>query len=175
MKERIISIIGMGEDWDKAPMLGESWGACNILLRRNVSRIIDMNDYSENRWGERETQDNKDVMDLCKAMDIPYIGLHNYPLKEVINALQTDFFTNTIDYMIALAIYEHVHQINFYGVNMSTRSEYQFEQPGVNFWCGLAMGRGIKIKVVGDKSTIMRCPNRELYGYYIPQESLEAR
>jgi len=174
-KERIISIIGMGKGWEKAPYLGESWGACNILLKRKCSRIIDMNDYSENRWGEEETRHNKEVMEMCKIMDIPYIGLHNYPIKEIINAFQTDYFSNTIDYMIALAIYEHVHAINFYGVTMALKSEYHWEQPGVNFWCGRAIGAGIKIKIFGESSTIMKTPDGLLYGYGTPQTSLEER
>ncbi len=174
-KERRISIIGQGKGWEKAPYARESWGSTNILLKRHVSRVIDMNDYSEDRWGKFETEDNKKVMEMCKSEGIPYIGLHNYPLKEVIQALKTDYFTNTIDYMIALAIYEHIHAIHFYGVNMALKSEYEWEMPGVNYWCGRAMGAGIELKVFGKSSTIMRCPDDKLYGYDTPQESLEGR
>ena len=176
--KKVVHIIGRGTGWRKAPaaqLTGETWGATQLNLWRSVGTIIDMNDYSENRWGEYETADA--VTSKAKALEdgIPYIDLETYPLKEVIQYFDVDYFTNTIDYMIALAIYEHFTQINMYGVNMSMKGEYAFEKPGVDFWCGMALGRGIDVRIFGEKSTIMKSPDGLLYGYMTPQRSIEGR
>lgn len=175
LKRKIINIVGLGTGWENAPYLGEIWGATKLILRRPCNRLIDMNDYTNNRWGKSETEDAEAAKKLANEKRIPYIDLTNYPLKEVIACCESDYFTNTIDYMIALAIYEHVKEIHLYGVNMSLGGEYEFEKPGVDYWCGYAKGRGLTVKVHGKRSRIMECPDKVLYGYYTPQESLEWR
>lgn len=162
---RQLNIIGKGDGWDKAPLDGISWGATQLILRRDVNRVVDMNDYSNNRWGETEKLE-ADISRLrASAMGIPYTDLTNYPLKEIVKKFGTDYFTNTIDFMIALAIYEGFTEIDFYGVNMAHKSEYEYQIPGVSFWCGIAMGRGVKIKFHGN-SMIMKSENNLIYGYY---------
>ncbi|GAH17921.1 unnamed protein product, partial [marine sediment metagenome] len=54
----------------------------------------------------------------AKGDNIPYTDLDNYPGDEIINYFGTDFFTNTIDYMLALAIYKGATEIKMYGVSI---------------------------------------------------------
>jgi hypothetical protein len=95
--------------------------------------------------------------------------LGSYPIDEVIRYFGTDYFTNTVDYAIALAIYRKFTGIGLYGVNMSNATEYAYQKPGVEFWIGQAMGRGIKVTVHGNLSTILKTRDGLLYGYGIPQ------
>jgi hypothetical protein len=157
-----VCIVGKGNGWELAPELGNIWGITQLHRKRPVSRIIDMNDYSIDPGvvGESEC-----LKDLALEKNIPYVDLENYPLKEVIEFFGTDYFSNTVDYAIALAIYEGYTEIDMYGVNMATGSEYAFERPGVNFWCGVAIGKGIKVGVYGKHSTIMKTRDGKLYGY----------
>ena len=177
--DKIINIVGKAPGYGDAPYEGEVWGATQLIIYRWVSRVIDMNDYSDNKWG----LDERYLADLARKKaeetNTPYMDLENYPLDEIIEFFGTDFFTNTIDYMLALAIYEGATEINIYGVAMSTSVEYQYQRPGLHFWIGYAMGKGIKVRVKGKDCTllradlgryeIMRPQNGLLYGYEIPQ------
>jgi hypothetical protein len=162
-----VNIVGKGRSWEDAPALGETWGITQLHRRRPVSRIIDMNDYSIDKGipGVSEC-----LKELALAKRIPYVDLDNYPLEDVIRFCGTDYFSNTVDYAIALAIYEGYTEIHLYGVNMELGGEYFFERPGVDFWCGYALGKGIKVVVHGQYSTIMRTKDGCLYGYGKPQD-----
>jgi len=57
------------------------------------------------------------------------------------------YFTNSISWEIALAIYEGFEEIHIYGVDMAQDDEYTEQRPSVEYMIGLAVGRGIKIHV----------------------------
>jgi hypothetical protein len=163
-----VVIVGKGHGCADAPLEGETWGICQCLRRRIFTMIIDMNDYS--LWGRTEATADKISRAAAKKNGVPYCDLTNYPLKEVVEYFGVDYFTNTVDYAIALAIYRGFTEIDLYGVNMAFGSEYEFEKPGVEFWIGQAMGRGIKVTVFGSESTILKTRDGLLYGYGTPQK-----
>lgn len=163
-----VVIVGKGHGCADAPLEGETWGICQCLRRRIFTMIIDMNDYSS--WGRTEATADKISRAAAKKNGVPYCDLTNYPLKEVVEYFGVDYFTNTVDYAIALAIYRGFTEIDLYGVNMAFGSEYEFEKPGVEFWIGQAMGRGIKVTVFGSESTILKTRDGLLYGYGTPQK-----
>ncbi len=66
-----------------------------------------------------------------------------------------DYWTNTIAYMLALAVHEEYEEIHMWGVDMATGTEYAQERPCVEFWLGLAAGRGITI-TVPDSSPLLK-------------------
>lgn len=165
-----VVIVGKGKGCADAPLEGEVWGICQCLRRRIFARIIDMNDYS--LWGQTEAIADKLSRQAAKKNNVPYTDLTNYPLQEVIAYFGVDYFTNTVDYALALAIYEGFSEIDIYGVNMTFGSEYEFEKPGVEFWIGQALGRDIKIKVHGETSTILKTRDGLIYGYGTKQKGL---
>ena len=63
------------------------------------------------------------------------------------------YFTNSISYMIALAIFEGYKEIGVWGVDMATghwwetNSEYFFQRPSCEYYLGIAVGRGIKVTI----------------------------
>lgn len=95
-----------------------------------------------------------------------------YPLNEIIkyfsgsfvNPKRAQYFTNSISYMIALAIYEGVEELHIYGVDMATNTggEYAQQRPSCEFWLGVAAGRGIKLHIP-DEADLLK--TRFLYGY----------
>jgi hypothetical protein len=127
-----------------------------------------MNDYS--LWGKTEAVADKFSRAAAAKNGIPYIDLTNYPIKEVVDYFGTDYFTNTVDYALALAIFKGFTEIDLYGVNMAWESEYSYEKPGVEFWIGQAMGRRIKVNVFGKESTILKTKDGLMYGYGTPQK-----
>lgn len=96
-----------------------------------------------------------------------------YPLDEIIKTLlpnitrevlgkveQVKHFTSSAAYAIALAIYQGYEQIEIYGVEMTSDTEYVRQRDGVTFWLGIAIGRGVKVVT---HSPIFL--NNKLYGY----------
>jgi len=71
------------------------------------------------------------------------------------------YFTNSVSYMIALAIYEGFDEISLYGVDMAVGGEYEKQRPSCEFWVGLAKGRGIKF-YIPNESDLLKC--MEPYG-----------
>ena len=164
----VINIVGKGSGWELAPSVGneyDTWGITQLLLRRPVDLVIDMNVYDDMRWGLHEKKENDEVRKQCASDKIPYIGLKEYPLDEIVDKFETDYFGSTADYAIALAIHKGYDEINLYGVNMFGGDEYAYQKPSVDFWCGYAKGKGIKLSVFGKLCNIMRTRNNIIYGY----------
>lgn len=162
-----ISIIGKGRGWELAPPTGTTLGITQLILRRPVTRVIDMNDYS--LWGKIEEREAMESRAKAQAEGSPYIDRDNYPLQAVIDHFGTDYFSNTVDYALALSVLEGFTEIDLYGVNMSNRTEYAYQKPGIEFWVGMAMGRGVKVSAYGAMSTILKTRDGKLYGYGTPQ------
>lgn len=77
------------------------------------------------------------------------------------------YFTNSISWMLALAIYEGATEIGIYGVDMAQhgvglRSEYAYQRPSVELWLGIAAGKGIKVTIPKESDL---CKTPHLYGY----------
>lgn len=73
--------------------------------------------------------------------------------KETIMDTFGKYFTNSISWMIALAIYEGFETIYIFGVDMAQDGEYAFERPSVELFTGWARGRGINV-VIPEKSDL---------------------
>ena len=164
-----ITIIGTAYGKEDAPHdgVGEVWGITTLVpeKRTEVDRVIDMNQYDDLRWGEFERDANLNTIAWCDENNVPYIGLRNYPIDKVVGIFGTDFFNSTIDYALALAITQKPKEIHIYGVLMSHTSEYEYQKFGVDFWCGVAIGRGIKIVIPDIRSAIMKTCDGLMYGY----------
>lgn len=172
-----VIVIAKGRGWELAPREGEIWGVNDLILRRNVKIAFHIHDLNNPEFLNDSVI--KSVIEKINFLNIPLISTQRYewipssieyPLKEIISYFGTDYFTCSIDYILAYAIYRGFKKIDLYGVNMHTDSEYAFEKPGVEFWIAMAMGKGLKIKVYGDASEILKTKNRKLYGYEIYQK-----
>lgn len=69
-----------------------------------------------------------------------------YPLEEI-TAKFGRYFTNSVSYMIALAILQGYREIGCWGVDMATATEYGPQRPSCEFFLGIAAGLGIKITI----------------------------
>ena len=72
-----------------------------------------------------------------------------FPFEWATKEFPTEYYTCGICYMIAYAIHEGVSELHIYGCRMEIQSEYKFPRGGVQFWLGVAVGRGIPVKVYG--------------------------
>ncbi len=119
-----------------------------------------------------------DFMQHAADMDIPVWTKRHYeeipksqafPIREIEDhfGLPESNFTSTIAYMVAHAIYEGYERIIFHKMLMSPGSiEYYCQKACLDFWCGIALGRGIQ--VVKDPQSFLMSPHLwepGLYGY----------
>lgn len=108
-----------------------------------------------------------------------------YPLQSILAHFGSyagrTYLTNTVSLMMALAIFEHDHgmpveQVGLYGINMAQHglgnghgsagwftSEYARQRPSVEYWLGIAEGKGIKV-FIPDQSDILK--SSCIYGYH---------
>jgi hypothetical protein len=75
------------------------------------------------------------------------------------------YFTSTPAYMIAMAIAMGYEEIGLWGIDLLESQEYQYQRPCAEFWCGYAIGKGIKITIA---STSALCKANYLYGFTYP-------
>ena len=95
-----------------------------------------------------------------------------YPFKRIAKKFGTEFFSDTICYMQAFALDQWTkikngrlvlkepkkeHILHMYGVDMLTFGEYQLEKGGVEFWCGIAKGLGIKVVIPNGSQICKTC------------------
>jgi hypothetical protein len=78
--------------------------------------------------------------------------------------IKDPYFTNSVSFMIALAIYEQFEEIHIYGVDMAALQggEYQLQRPSCEYYIGIARGRGIPV-YLPIESDLLR--TRFVYGY----------
>jgi hypothetical protein len=82
--------------------------------------------------------------------------------KDILTEDWNGYFTNSVSYMIALAIYEKYEEIHIYGVDMATSGEYSYQRSSCELYVGIAIGRGIKV-FIPNQADLLK--NRYLYGY----------
>ena len=119
-----------------------------------------------------------DVVDRINKLKVPLIAPFRYeeiplsrpfPLKECKEKWGIPYFSNTIAYMIAYALLQEAKEIDIYGVNQASSSEFFYERDSVSYWLGIANGLGVKVTINGKKSELLRNKARFggdiLYGY----------
>ncbi len=72
------------------------------------------------------------------------------------------YYTNSVTWMMALAVLEGFKEVHVYGVDMVTDEEYGYQRPNCDYWLGLLAGLGIKTVVPKDSAL---CTQEWLYGY----------
>jgi len=86
-----------------------------------------------------------------------------YPIEEIKKEFKTNYFSNTISYMIAYAIYTGVKQLRFFGVDAPYGGIYETERSGIEYWLGRAEDRGVKC-IPGPSSHLLLTMSGNLYG-----------
>lgn len=110
----------------------------------------------------------------------PHAGIPNsvqYPLEQILTKFDTygegmapdipnqrdrAYFTNTVSWMIALAVMFDYKEIHIYGVNMAQDQEFQHQRPSCEFFIAWARGAGKKIYLPIESDL---CRSWMLYGY----------
>ena len=91
---------------------------------------------------------------------------HPYPIERILSGFEPGYFTNTISWLLAMAIAMGFEEIQLYGVDMAQDSllqaEYSQQRPSCEWLIGLAQGRGIRV-VLPPGSDLLKTSH--LYGF----------
>lgn len=172
MKEVII--LGCGQTSWSCPYDCETWGVNSMVKRAdrldklfffdNLETLPDpdglnWNDLIETEAALISTEKNAK---FCKE----HLGIECevYPLEEICAKYKNHYFSNSISYMIAYAIYKGYDKIKVYGVDHVRYESYVMERSGVEFWLGIAIGAGIDVEIAAG-SALLKTFNGKLYGY----------
>ena len=74
-----------------------------------------------------------------------------------------EYFTSTINMMVALALYENFERIELFGFEMSSKEEYAYQKPATEFWLGIALGRGVEVYL--PEGCALLGESEKIYGY----------
>lgn len=89
-----------------------------------------------------------------------------YPIERIVSGFEPSYFTNTISWLLALAIAMGFEEIQLYGVDMAQDSllqaEYSQQRPSCEWLIGIAQGRGIRV-VLPPGSDLLKTSH--LYGF----------
>lgn len=182
MDHSVVNILGKGQGWERIEYQKEGiiYGCNDAFLRTpEVAITFHMHDLEEYYHDEARGSSTRLCVDaanenpnmefytIYKWDRIPHSK--EFPLDEIIKEFGVCYFTSTIEYMIAYAIWKGAKKLNYFGVNMTVEQEYIEQKPGVEFWTGIAMGRGIEVNLQHDVTSLLKTKSGELYGYFKPQ------
>jgi len=144
----------------------EIWGLNQLY--RHISRADRWFDIHR-KWDE-DNVEGTDHPGWLKDCGIPvYMVKRNpdlptsirFPIERMITSA-SDYFTSTVAYMLALAISEGFSKIHMYGIDLVVGTEYEVQKACVEFWLGVAHGKGIDLEVP-QASALLSQTHR--YGY----------
>ena len=187
-KKTKVAIVGCADSKDEAPFGNDAfefWGVNNLYLTMPGAwtRWFDLHSFTNKngKWLRRADADFRgqpiaEYMAGLQALNIPiytqqaWANMPNavvYPVNAMIEQFGR-YFTNTISYMIALAISEGFDEIHVVGVDMAVDSEYGWQRPSCEYFIGIARGRGINV-VIPDSCDLLK--SRFLYGFHEIEET----
>lgn len=166
-----VAILGFGQSRAEAPYDNPHWEIwiCNEGHASRFDRAWEMHPL------EVQTQRELGWLRECKKpvylLELDRERVPNgvrYPIEKILSITGTrDYFTSTFAYQIALAIYEDFEEIGLWGVPFFRGSprEQTVERGCLEWWLGLAEGKGIKVTTAKSDKLIYH-PHRYGYDYW---------
>ena len=130
----------------------EVWGVnCAYQIQDRLDRIyfFDRPDLICPSFVEDVRMLDVDVFAVRHYNEIP--RSKPYPVDDVVAEFGGVSFVCTVAWMIAHAIYEKVDSIDIAGMySLRNSHDYLSHKANLDFWLGVALGRGIHLKMCGD-------------------------
>jgi len=128
--------------------------------------------YMQEHYKDVPMSEEFPLDDLCMSM------LSNVTMFVGGEQREFKYFSNSVDYALAMAGYVHkkygnYNKVELYGVEMETNTEYQYQRTGVAYWLGYLSCIGLNVEI---HASIFDFP---LYGYQgevvMPYERFDER
>ena len=177
MKKKI-AIVGYTPSRVQAPYDDpewEIWGLNTLYEFDDVPRYDRWFEIHSYGWSPSRDKKIKKVREAFKSGNTPLYmqevdpdipNSRRYPVEKA-REMFGDYFTNSVSYMIALAIMEGAEEIGIYGIDMATDSEFGYQKPSCEYFIGIARGRGIKVHIPHESDLLK---TRFQYGYETPRD-----
>lgn len=184
-KKKKVCIMGFAPHWTQTPFDNPEYEIWTLNEAYKLFQTIP--NSRADRWFEIHSPDSpskntKAHTDFLKNCKVPiYMQEHyddipmsvEYPRQAIKDYFNQQFivyeggsafteFSNSIAWMIALAIYEGFETIMVTGVDMAQTDEYAWQRSSCSFFIGFAAGRGIKI-IIPQASELCKFPQD--YGF----------
>ena len=155
---RKIGILGGCQTIKYAPWHDPTWelwahASCRMHCQREPDVLFDLHppelwksveqkwwDTSYYRWLQ---QNHIPIYMQERYPDVP--ASIKYPFGTMITEFPRGYMTNTVAYMIALALMEGVTHIGIYGADYTGAAEYFRQRGSCEYWLGVTEGRGVQI------------------------------
>lgn len=162
MKE--VTILGKGPTRTECPYEGEIWTVNDSYdFAKRIDKLFLTDGWNEFDIGALKGAQQKFNCEIVSAIPHPDLQVTLYPIEEILTRFRSKFFTNTICYMLAYALYLGYERIWFYGIDMLTHTCYIMEKGGVEYWMGVANGMGVEI-INTKNSATGKTSSGKLYG-----------
>lgn len=157
-----VAIVGGSDGYKKLPYDKlkdtEIWGLNDFAFKLDrVDKIFELHTNEVIKKNSRTL----DYFQLLKNTKTPiymqkktktFPSSVKYPLDEIV-AKYNKVFYSTVDYMLALAVYEGFEKMYLYGVDLAIYEEYLYQRPSCAYWIGYARGLGIEV-IIQEESGI---------------------
>ena len=178
-----VIILGTAPSHTKCPYDCETWGVNGAYTAANFGEVKDrfrldklfITDYLFRPDGTF-CFDIDTINALFEKHGTQVISLHDlrlggtrlnasrYPYKRITEKFGTNYFTSSIDYMLAYAIDKDYECIKTFGCDMITPIEYAQQRAGMAFWIGMAMMKGCTVEI-SEGSAVMAMNMNTPYGW----------
>jgi hypothetical protein len=143
------------------------WSENDIEQLKNTNTYKTMpRGWPKPKAGEKRRPDDLEIV-LLEPSDKVKAKQTIFPFKEIMDSWKNNknmrYFTSSAPFMIALAIHEGYERIEIYGFEMSSREEYAYQKPCMEFWLGVAMGKDIEVYL--PPGCALLGETTKLYGY----------
>lgn len=168
-----VAVVGFTAHRSMAFDLDESWEVWGIneLHRHHppqaFTRWFEVHDVKDFHpvAGDKNRPGDMDHLRTLSQFPIPvYMQDHyadmpssvRFPKEAIEEGLpRGDYQTSSISWEVALAILWGAEEIAIYGVDMANDTEYAEQRPCLEYWMGIAEGRGIKVTVPKESDLTM--------------------
>jgi len=170
-----VSIVGKGSGWWDAPEEGEVWGVNDLcLVREGLTLTFELHDIGERFdpaiYEKGTIKAFEEQIEKINRLNIPTMiqkkhGAFPNGIVFPLDKMPFRYFTSSIAYMIAYAIYKKVDSIDIYGVPLYGGGEHEAQRPCLEFWIGYAMGKGIEVTIHKPSCLLSSVPSYGIYAY----------
>ena len=185
-KRKTVIIVGIGSGWKGDAKGCEVWGVNKTYLNTvGLTRTY----FFDRLWNctDQSRETREEFVDILNAMDVPVYAKmpypeipksRRYPIEAVMRYfdmvdgdgtpdIDKAYFTSTVAYMEAHAIYEGFESIILHRMYaFPTSLEYFHQKPGLDYFVGWARGSGIHVLISSDSHIAKPFPwQTGLYGY----------
>lgn len=140
------------------------WDVCFQLHRPDVYTSHEnfvSKTIGADHWDWLQTDHGPDKIIYMQTADARVPNAREYPLDGVLSLIPYRYLRSSIAMALGLAIYQGYQDIDLYGINLVSNTEYGYQANNMCYWIGFAQGRGVNLT--------MRCWldefNQKIYGY----------